>query len=140
MGIALSAMGFTALLVQTLAGDVIDKTHFDRRGFLALASVATACSASAILFVHEGNTDHALMYVTKIVEGISSSFIAPCVAALVRSCITIMYDYSPSSCYFILIRTNSCIQTKYYRLLQRLVPRSSTKLWHPIFFGVILEV
>jgi len=82
VGIALSAMGFTALLVQTLAGDVIDKTHFDRRGFLALASVATACSASAILFVHEGNTDHALMYVTKIVEGISSSFIAPCVAAL----------------------------------------------------------
>ena len=82
VGIALSAMGFTALVVQTLAGDVIDKTHFDRRTFLALASIATAFSASAILFVHEGNTDHALMYVTKIVEGISSSFIAPCLAAL----------------------------------------------------------
>lgn len=83
MGFALSAMGFTALLVQTLAGDVIDKTQFDRRTFLAAASIATAFSASAILFVHEGNTDHALMYITKVVEGISSSFIAPCVAALV---------------------------------------------------------
>ncbi|KAL7514525.1 hypothetical protein ACHAXN_011752 [Cyclotella atomus] len=82
VGIALSAMGFTALMVQTLAGDVIDKTQFDRRTFLSLASIATAFSALAILFVHEGNTDHALMYVTKVIEGISSSFIAPCVAAL----------------------------------------------------------
>ena len=50
-----------------------------------MASIATAFSASAILFVHEGNTDHALMFTTKIIEGISSSFIAPCVAALVSS-------------------------------------------------------
>jgi len=82
VGIALSMMGFTALLVQTFAGDVIDKTHFDRRAFLSLASAATAFSASAVLFVHEGNEDHFLMYSTKVIEGISSSFIAPCVAAL----------------------------------------------------------
>ena len=75
-------MGFTALLVQTIAGDIIDKTHFDRRSFLSIASVATAFSASAILFVHEGNVDHVLMYTTKFIEGISSSFIGPCVAAL----------------------------------------------------------
>lgn len=82
VGIALSLMGFTALLVQTFAGDVIDKTHFDRRVFLSLASVATAFSASAILFVHEGNEDHILIFATKIIEGISSSFIGPCLAAL----------------------------------------------------------
>ena len=82
MGIALSMMGFTALVVQTFAGDIIDKTHFDRRAFLSLASVATAFSASAILFVHEGNNDHILIYATKVLEGIASSFIAPCVAAL----------------------------------------------------------
>eukprot|EP00584_Thalassiosira_punctigera_P006413 CAMPEP_0172533764 /NCGR_PEP_ID=MMETSP1067-20121228/6351_1 /TAXON_ID=265564 ORGANISM="Thalassiosira punctigera, Strain Tpunct2005C2" /NCGR_SAMPLE_ID=MMETSP1067 /ASSEMBLY_ACC=CAM_ASM_000444 /LENGTH=477 /DNA_ID=CAMNT_0013318445 /DNA_START=149 /DNA_END=1582 /DNA_ORIENTATION=+ len=82
VGIALSLMGFTALVVQTYAGDVIDKTHFDRRAFLSLASVATAFSASAILFVHEGNEDHLLIFATKIIEGISSSFIGPCVAAL----------------------------------------------------------
>jgi MFS family permease len=82
VGIALSMMGFTALLCQTFAGDVIDKTHFDRRTFLTLASLATAFSASAILFVHEGNVDHAMMYSTKVIEGISSSFIGPCVASL----------------------------------------------------------
>lgn len=82
VGIALSMMGFTALLVQTFAGDVIDKTRFDRRGFLSLASLATAFSASAILLVREGNVDHVLMYATKVMEGCASSFIAPCVAAL----------------------------------------------------------
>lgn len=82
VGVALSMMGFTALLVQTYAGDVIDKTTFDRRAFLSLASVATAFSASAILFVHEGNKDHMLIFGTKIIEGISSSFIGPCLAAL----------------------------------------------------------
>ena len=70
-------------MIHFTAGDVIDKTQFDRRTFLSLASLATAFSASAILFVHEGNTDHALMFTTKIIEGISSSFIGPCVAALV---------------------------------------------------------
>ena len=82
MGIALSMMGFTALITQTIAGDIIDKTTFDRRKFLALAALMTAFSASAILFVREGNGDHAMMYATKIIEGVSSSFIGPCVAAL----------------------------------------------------------
>ncbi len=82
MGVALSIMGFTALICQTFAGDIIDKTHFDRRAFLSLASVATAFSASAILFVHEGNNDHGLIFSTKVIEGISSSFIGPCLAAL----------------------------------------------------------
>jgi len=84
VGIALSMMGFTALIVQTFAGDIIDKTHFDRRAFLSLAAVATAISASAILLVTEGNneSDHMLIFSTKVMEGISSSFIGPCVAAL----------------------------------------------------------
>lgn len=82
VGVALGLMGFTALLVQTVAGDVIDKTHFDRRSFLSVASVATAFSALAILFVRRGNEDHMLMFGTKILEGIASSFIGPCVAAL----------------------------------------------------------
>lgn len=82
VGIALSVMGFTALLTQTIAGDIIDKTTFDRRRFLAGAALMTAFSASAIMFVREGNVDHAMMYTTKIIEGVSSSFIGPCVAAL----------------------------------------------------------
>mmetsp|Transcript_17060 Transcript_17060/g.16484 ORF Transcript_17060/g.16484 Transcript_17060/m.16484 type:complete len:455 (-) Transcript_17060:21-1385(-) len=82
VGIALSLMGLTALIVQTIAGDIVDKTTSDRRNFLAMASIFTALSASAILFVREGNEDHALIFITKIIEGIASSFIAPCLAAL----------------------------------------------------------
>ena len=82
IGIALSLMGLTALIVQTFAGDIVDKTMVDRRLFLSAAAFITAASASAILFVHEGNVDHFLIYTTKVVEGIASSFIAPCLAAL----------------------------------------------------------
>ena len=82
MGTALSLMGLTALVMQTFAGDIIDKTTVDRRHFLTVASILTAVSASTILFVQPGNQDHALIFISKIVEGISSSFIGPCLAAL----------------------------------------------------------
>jgi MFS family permease len=82
VGLALSLMGLTALVVQPWAGDFVDKTSIDRRVFLAAASVLTALSASAILLGKEGNQDHMLIFITKIVEGITSSFIGPCLAAL----------------------------------------------------------
>ena len=82
VGTALSLMGFTALAVQTIAGDVIDKTSFDRRKFLSVASIATALSASMIFFVQPGNSQHGLIFVSKIIEGVSSSFIGPCLGAL----------------------------------------------------------
>lgn len=81
VGIALSLMGLTALLVQTVAGDIVDKTLFDRRIFLVIASIVTALSASAILLV-QGDSEQGLMYGTKIFEGIASSFIGPCLASL----------------------------------------------------------
>jgi MFS family permease len=82
VGTALSLMGLTALAVQTIAGDVIDKTHFDRRKFLSVASIATALSASMIFFVQPGNSQHSLIFLSKIIEGVSSSFIGPCLGAL----------------------------------------------------------
>lgn len=82
VGAALSLMGLTALLVQPVAGDWIDKATVDRRIFLILASVVTACSASTILFVRSGNADHLMIYCSKIIEGVASSFIGPCLAAL----------------------------------------------------------
>jgi MFS family permease len=82
VGTALSLMGLTALIVQTWAGDLVDKTTVDRRIFLTVASVFTAISASMIFFVREGNQDHGLIFVSKIVEGVASSFIGPCLAAL----------------------------------------------------------
>ena len=82
VGAALSLMGLTALLVQPLAGDWVDKATVDRRSFLTVASIVTALSASTILFVQAGNSDHLLIYGSKIMEGIASSFIGPCLAAL----------------------------------------------------------
>lgn len=82
VGIALSLMGLTALIIQTYTGDIIDKTTYDRRNILTIAALFTACSAMTVLFVREGNHDHMLIYVTKVVEGIASSFIGPCLAAL----------------------------------------------------------
>lgn len=85
IGVALSLMGLTSLAVQTYAGDIIDKTIIDRRAFMTIAAVFTAASAMAIMFVSEGNNDHMLMYITKVVEGIASAFIKPCLAALTLS-------------------------------------------------------
>lgn len=82
VGLALSLMGLTALIVQPWAGDWVDKTTVDRRVFLGVASILTAMSASAILFVGGGDTDKIMIYITKVVEGISASFINPCLASL----------------------------------------------------------
>jgi MFS family permease len=82
VGIALSLMGLTALIIQPWAGDCVDKTTVDRRIFLTIASIITALSASAILLVREGNTDHSLIFITKVIEGVAASFIGPCLAAL----------------------------------------------------------
>lgn len=49
---------------------------------MSAASILTALSASAIFLV-QGNSQHGLIYVSKIIEGIASSFIAPCLSALV---------------------------------------------------------
>ena len=82
VGTALSLMGLTSLMMQPFAGNWVDTTTIDRRWFLVLASIITACSASTILFVHPTQLNHALIYISKFVEGIASSFIIPCLAAL----------------------------------------------------------
>lgn len=82
VGTALSLMGLTMLISQTFAGDIIDRTSFDRRNLLILASIITGCSAMAVMFVREGNQDHMIMYTTKFLEGLSCSFINPCLASL----------------------------------------------------------
>eukprot|EP00534_Pseudo-nitzschia_fraudulenta_P009315 CAMPEP_0201168634 /NCGR_PEP_ID=MMETSP0851-20130426/76411_1 /ASSEMBLY_ACC=CAM_ASM_000631 /TAXON_ID=183588 /ORGANISM="Pseudo-nitzschia fraudulenta, Strain WWA7" /LENGTH=462 /DNA_ID=CAMNT_0047450157 /DNA_START=21 /DNA_END=1409 /DNA_ORIENTATION=+ len=82
VGTALSLMGLTSLVMQPFAGNWVDTTSIDRRWFLVLASLVTACSASTILSVHPDQLNHALIYTSKVVEGLASSFINPCLAAL----------------------------------------------------------
>lgn len=81
-GLALSLMGFTSLLAQPFAGDWIDKTTHDRRLSLYVAGLVTALSAASMMFVHEGNTDHMMIFLVKFVEGIATTFIRPCISAL----------------------------------------------------------
>jgi len=82
VGFALMLMGVSSLIFQTFAGDYIDKTSFDRRKLLNAASCSTAFSALVILFVREGNRDHFLIYTSKIIQGMSASFLAPCLGAV----------------------------------------------------------
>ena len=82
VGTALSLMGLTSLIMQPFAGNWVDTTSIDRRWFLVLASFVTACSASTILLVHPATLNHTLIYTSKILEGLASSFINPCLAAL----------------------------------------------------------
>lgn len=132
VGLALSLMGLTALVVQPWAGDWVDKTTFDRRGFLVVASILTALSASAILIVREGNTDHMLIFVTKIIEGIAASFIGPCLAALTLAVRTMSsldsctLDLNPTS----RLSNDDCFS--FSRLLVRII---MTRSWHRTFFG-----
>ena len=58
-------MNYMPLLVQTNAGDFIDKTSIDRRTILCGAACFTAVSATSNMFVREGNTDLMLMYVSQ---------------------------------------------------------------------------
>ncbi|CAB9515066.1 MFS-type transporter [Seminavis robusta] len=85
VGLALSLMGLTSLIVQPWAGDWVDKTTVDRRAFLLTASIFTALSASSILLITP-TSDHMIIYATKVVEGITSSFLQPCLAALTLAC------------------------------------------------------
>jgi len=82
VGLALSLMGFTALSFQTISGDMIDKTTYDRRKVLSLACVITTISALAILFVSNDNYHYGLIYVTKTLQGMASTFIGPTISAL----------------------------------------------------------
>ena len=81
VGMALSLMGLTSLLIQPWAGDWVDKTTVDRRVFLATASILTALSASTILLI-SSEDQRVWFFLSKILEGLASSFIGPCLAAL----------------------------------------------------------
>jgi len=139
----MSVMGFTALLCQPFAGDIIDRATVDRRAILIIAAFMTAGSAMAVLFVHYGNQDHTFMYITKIAEGIASSFIAPVIAALTLA------SFGPDEFDSIMANNVSCVA--YIRVLYGMVHypiniqgkmnnSTSNLIRHFRVYGVILEV
>lgn len=86
VGIALALRGLAALLAQPMAGIWVERSGVDRRLLLAVASLGTAAGASTILWIRGDNEeyriDKGLFFASKAIEGISASFIIPCVALL----------------------------------------------------------
>lgn len=86
VGIALGFMSFTCLIIQPWAGDWLDRTTLDRRLILVAVSLVTAVTACSVLLVPPGNKDHLLVFISKMIDGISAAFFEPCLAALTLAC------------------------------------------------------
>jgi MFS family permease len=86
VGIALALRGLAALLAQPMAGVWVESSRVDRRLLLALASLGSAAGASTILWIRENEEeyqiDKVVFFASKFIEGISASFIIPCVALI----------------------------------------------------------
>jgi len=78
--------GVIDLLLKSIVGDVIDKTHHDRRGFLALAALVIGLSSLMVYFVDGADTsDKILVYIVRSVESIALAFLGPAFAAITLS-------------------------------------------------------
>ncbi|KAL7532922.1 hypothetical protein ACHAWF_004287 [Thalassiosira exigua] len=78
--------GVVDLLLKSGVGDVIDKTHVDRRNFLALAALIIGLSSLMVYFVDGADTsDKVLVYVVRSVESIALAFLGPAFAAITLS-------------------------------------------------------
>ncbi|KAL7442897.1 hypothetical protein ACHAXM_008521 [Skeletonema potamos] len=78
--------GVIDLLLKSFVGDLIDKTHYDRRSFLALAALVIGLSSLMVYFVDGADTsDKILVYVVRSVESIALAFLGPAFAAITLS-------------------------------------------------------
>ena len=78
--------GVVDLLLKSFVGDIIDKTHHDRRSFLALASLVIGLSSLMVYFVGGADTsDKVLVYAVRSVESIALAFLGPAFAAITLS-------------------------------------------------------
>lgn len=61
--------GIVDLIMKLFVGDIIDKTHHDRRSFLALAALVIGLSSLMVYFVDGADTsDRVLVYIVRSVE------------------------------------------------------------------------
>ena len=78
--------GVVDLILKGFVGDVIDKTHYDRRNFLAVAAVAIALSSLMVFFVNGSDTeDKMLVYVVRSIESVALAFLGPVFNAITLS-------------------------------------------------------
>jgi len=78
--------GVVDLCLKGVVGDVVDKTHYDRRIFLGITSLAIAASSLMVFFVDGADTsDKILVYVVRSIESIALAFLGPAFAAITLS-------------------------------------------------------
>ena len=78
--------GVVDLSLKGIVGDVIDKTHYDRRIFLGVASLAVAASSCMIFFVNgSDDSDKAIVYIVRSIESIALAFLGPAFGAITLS-------------------------------------------------------
>ena len=78
--------GVVDLVLKSFVGDVIDKTHRDRRTFLAMAALVIGLSSLVVYFVDGAETsDKVLVYAVRSVESVALAFLGPAFAAITLS-------------------------------------------------------
>lgn len=78
--------GVVDLSLKSVAGDIIDKTSYDRRNFLALASLSIAASSLMVFLVNGSDIDDKMIvYVVRSVESVALAFIPPIFNAITLS-------------------------------------------------------
>lgn len=78
--------GVIDLLLKSIVGDVIDKTHHDRRVYLAAAALVIGLSSLMVYFVDGADlSDKILVYIVRSVESIALAFLGPAFAAITLS-------------------------------------------------------
>ncbi|KAL3935588.1 MAG: hypothetical protein SGBAC_008927 [Bacillariaceae sp.] len=78
--------GIVDFSLKGIVGDIIDKTHYDRRVFLGGAALAVSLS-SCMVFVVNGadDVDKAIVYIVRSLESIALSFLGPAFGAVTLS-------------------------------------------------------
>lgn len=78
--------GVVDLSLKGFVGDIIDKTHRDRRIFLGAASLAVAASSCMVFFVNGADdVDKAIVYIVRSLESVALAFLGPAFGAVTLS-------------------------------------------------------
>ena len=78
--------GVVDLIMKAFVGDIIDKTHYDRRNYVALASLVIGLSSFMVYFVDGADVyDRVLVYVVRSIESVALAFLGPAFAAITLS-------------------------------------------------------
>lgn len=78
--------GVVDLSLKGVVGDIIDKTHIDRRIFMGAGALAVAASSCMVFFVQGAeDSDKAIVYIVRSIESVALAFLGPAFGAVTLS-------------------------------------------------------